>query len=295
MAAPGRPNTLVTPSRRRIATAASAAGILGIALLLSSGQLLDQFEQRRVVQTAVTLGLQRRDQLGRGGSQGDHPPGFAGGGGDDAEVLVVQGDAETGGEVAGQHGRSLALQHRAAGQAAAQHAQGGLGVDAVSLREGIASASRPRCPATSSWLAALTVCPEPAGPTGTIVWPTASNTGWAAAKSSAAPPTMIDSVPSTAPASPPETGASSIRKPRSWPAVARSAATSGRMVEKSMISAFAGAWANTPSSPVSTARTSGESGTMVATTSASRPASAMLLAPWPPASTSRSTLAGLRL
>ncbi len=62
-----------------------------------------------------------------------------------------------------------------------------------------------------------------------------------------------------------------------------------------MTSAPAGAWANTPSSPVSTARTSGESGTMVATTSASRTASAMLPAPWPPAATSASTLAGVRL
>ena len=32
-------------------------------------------------------------------------------------------------------------------------------------------------PATISWLAALTVCPEPAGPTWTIVLPTASSTG----------------------------------------------------------------------------------------------------------------------
>ena len=47
-------------------------------------------------------------------------------------------------------------------------------------------------PATISWLAALTVWPEPAGPTWTMVLPTASSTGRAAAKSSAEPPTMID-------------------------------------------------------------------------------------------------------
>ena len=51
-----------------------------------------------------------------------------------------------------------------------------------------------------SWFAALTVWPEPAGPTCTTVLPTASNTGLAASKSPAAPPTMIDSTPSTAPA-----------------------------------------------------------------------------------------------
>ena len=69
---------------------------------------------------------------------------------------------------------------------------------------------------TISWLAALTVWPAPLGPTCTIVLPTASKIGLAAAKSSAAPPTMIDSAAFLAPASPPETGASSSRKPRSF-------------------------------------------------------------------------------
>ena len=70
---------------------------------------------------------------------------------------------------------------------------------------------------------------------------------------------------------------------------------SGRMLEKSMISAPARAWPNTPSSPARTFCTSGESGTIVATTSASRTASAMLAAPRPPAAASCSTRAGLRL
>src|SRR6201996_9853521 len=109
MAAPGRPNTLVTPSRRRIATAASAAVIRVMSLLLSSGQLLNQLEQGRVVESAVALGLQRGDQLGGHGPERDHHPGFARGGGDDAQVLVVQRDAEAGGEIAGQHGGTLAL------------------------------------------------------------------------------------------------------------------------------------------------------------------------------------------
>ena len=61
----------------------------------------------------------------------------------------------------------------------------------------MASASSWMLPATISWLAALTVCPEPAGPTCTIVLPTASSTGLAASKSSAAPPTMIDRLAST--------------------------------------------------------------------------------------------------
>src|ERR1700761_6700992 len=101
MAAPGRPNTLVTPSRRKIATAAAAAACIRvISLLLSSGELLDQLEQGRVVQAAVALGLQRGDQLGGHRPERYHHSGFARGGGDDAQVLVVQGDAKARGEVA---------------------------------------------------------------------------------------------------------------------------------------------------------------------------------------------------
>src|SRR5229473_1620194 len=138
MAAPGSPNTHRTPSRRKIAT-------------------------------AVSLRLQRRDQLRDGGAERDHHAGLARGGGDDAHVLVVQRDAEAGPEVAGQHRGALALDHGAAGQPAAQ---------------------------------------DPPGPTWTTVLPTASNTGVAASKSAGAPPTMIDSTPSMAPCSPPDTGAS---------------------------------------------------------------------------------------
>ena len=47
-----------------------------------------------MVKTAVSLRLQRRDQLRDGGTERDHHAGFAGGGGDDAHVLVVQRDPE---------------------------------------------------------------------------------------------------------------------------------------------------------------------------------------------------------
>src|SRR5580693_5373265 len=110
MAAPGSPNTFVTPSRRKIATAASAVVIRGMVLLLvSSGELGDQLEQRRMVQPAVSLRLQRRHQLRGDGAKRDHHARLAGGRGDDAHVLVVQRDPEAGLEVASQHGGALSL------------------------------------------------------------------------------------------------------------------------------------------------------------------------------------------
>jgi hypothetical protein len=101
-------------------------------------------------------------------------------------------------------------------------------------RNTTASASSSMFPATINWLAAFTVCPDPAGPTCTIVFPTASSTGRAAAKSPACPPTMIDRLPSTAPASPPLTGASNTRNPAPRPAWATRTATSGRIVDMSI-------------------------------------------------------------
>ena len=63
---------------------------------------------------------------------------------------------------------------------------------------------------------------------------------------------MIDSAAFLAPASPPETGASSIRKPFSRACSARAAVTSGRMLEKSMIRVPGSACSKTPPSPART-------------------------------------------
>src|SRR5512133_3210012 len=117
MAAPGTPKAWVTPSRCRICTAAWMAFIRGMAgswevrwRSAAARELLDQLEEGRVVEAPVALGLEAGHQLGHGGAQRDDHPGLAGGRGDDPEVLVVQLDAEPGGEVAGQHGRRLALE-----------------------------------------------------------------------------------------------------------------------------------------------------------------------------------------
>ncbi len=106
-----------------------------------------------------------------------------------------------------------------------------------------------RLTATMSWLAALTVCPAPCGPQRTMVVPSASNRGRAASKSSWGPPTMMDSTASMAPASPPETGASSTRRPRSAAAAARSTDVCGVIEDMSISSAPRRALARMPSGP----------------------------------------------
>ena len=62
-------------------------------------------------------------------------PGLAGRRGEDGQVLVVQLDAEAGGEVARQHRGRLPGQHRAARQASLQDGDGRLHVHALGLKE----------------------------------------------------------------------------------------------------------------------------------------------------------------
>src|SRR5919206_2393958 len=155
IAAPGTPKACVTPSRCRICTAAWMALMRGMGLLSpgpgsraprrlvgcregwsgAAGQLLDELEQRRVVEGAVALGLEAGDELGDDRPERDDDPGLAGGGGHDAQVLVVQLDAEPGREVAAEHCRRLAVEDRVAGQAPREDPHRGLGVDPVGLQE----------------------------------------------------------------------------------------------------------------------------------------------------------------
>ena len=62
--------------------------------------------------------------------------------------------------------------------------------------------------AESRLFSALAACPAPAGPTTCTVIPNGSRCGRARSTSGGAPPTMMDSSPVTALATPPETGAS---------------------------------------------------------------------------------------
>ena len=64
-------------------------------------------------------------------------------------------------------------------------------------------------------LQSFATSPAPTAPTWTMCLPMAPRTGRASSRSPASPPTMMASVPSSAPATPPETGASMNRTPRS--------------------------------------------------------------------------------
>src|SRR5699024_2397826 len=127
MAAPGRPKVCVCPSFSKIWTMASTARIraMGMASLgvlaareprgsgwgggidrrepsaarLRAGEPLGGAEEAGVVQVAVTVAAGGDHQLGERCSDRDGPARLAGGSGDDADVLVVQVDAEARGEV----------------------------------------------------------------------------------------------------------------------------------------------------------------------------------------------------
>jgi hypothetical protein len=62
-----------------------------------------------------------------------------------------------------------------------------------------------------------------------MVLPIASSTGRHRSSTSSSPPTMIDSVPASAPWNPPDTGASSIAMPRSASAAAKRRVSTGEM------------------------------------------------------------------
>ena len=71
-----------------------------------------------------------------------------------------------------------------------------------------ASARATSVPATTSWLQALVSAPAPTGPIRVMVVPRTSSTGRTRSKTSSSPPHMIDKVPSSAFATPPDRQAS---------------------------------------------------------------------------------------
>ena len=220
-----------------IATAASAAVIRAISILLSgradgvpcryvspaesceSGgaarQLSNQLQQAGVVQAAVAARDHGGDQLADDCTERDSHAGLAGRAVTMPMSLWCRASRKPGLNSPASMRRALAGQHGAASQAAAEHLQRRLHVDAVRLEEHDRLGDQLDVARDDELVGGLDGLPRPAGPTWTIVFPTASSTGLAASKSSASPPTMIDRLASIAPASPPLTGASSTRSPRS--------------------------------------------------------------------------------
>src|SRR2546429_671011 len=100
-----------------------------------------------MIQPAVALRVERPDELGDERAQRDRHAGLAGGRRDDAHVLVVQRDAETGREVAGQHAGRLAVEDRVAGPAATS---GRMEEKSITRVPGLAFANTPSSPPSTA-------------------------------------------------------------------------------------------------------------------------------------------------
>ena len=109
---------------------------------------------------------------------------------------------------------ALLVQHLAAGQPAAEDLQRGVGVDAVGLQEDDRLGEQLDVAGDDQLVGGLDGLPGAGGSDVHDGLADGLENRRRRPKSSAVPPTMIDSAAFMAPASPPETGASSIRKPR---------------------------------------------------------------------------------
>src|SRR3990172_3730724 len=112
---------------------------------------------------------------------------------------------------------------------------------------------------TTSWLQALATIPAPVPPMWMMRLPMAASTGRARSRAASEPPTMIESVASLAPPSPPDTGASSRSAPTSAQRSARATKAEGSCVPMSTTISPARAPARSPRGPSSTASTAARS------------------------------------
>ncbi len=140
-----------------------------------------------------------------------------------------------------------------------------------------ASAQAAMLQATMIWFASFTVLPAPlTSPQWTAEAPIVISSSWYLSNSAFGPPHMIESVPSIAFGSPPETGASIMWMPCLRHSAAMALDSSGAMELMSITSRPSFAPSATPFSPRTAARTCGELGTMVMTTSLFEATSALL-------------------
>ena len=187
----------------------------------------------------------------------------------DAHVLVVQVDPEPRRELAPTMDSPLEVQDPGAGQPAGQHVEPAPGSTPDASSSTIASATRRVDAADDELVGGLHGLPRPGGPTCTIVVPTTSRIGRAAAKSSGVAADHDRQGAVDAPRSPPLTGASSAADALVGRGLRDPAARSpGGSVLMSMSSVPGPAPPRTRPRRAPPPRPAGESGSMVITTSA---------------------------
>src|SRR5204862_195981 len=120
-----------------------------------------------------------------------------------------------------------------------------------------------RFTATMIWLASLVKPPKPSGPRYVIVLPMAWKIGSTVSNTALSPPAMMESAPSMAPFSPPDTGASNILTPLASSVLPIFWLTIGEIVDISTKSSPGRAPSTTPFFPSATTSTSGELGSIV--------------------------------
>src|SRR5258708_4538100 len=125
-----------------------------------------------------------------------------------------------------------------------------------------------RMPPEHMLLTSLIAWPAPTGPAWKMFLPMRASTGRARSSSAGSPPTMIASVPSVAPRTPPETGASMRAEPRAATSAASSRVTGGSAEVISSRRLPGRSASSRPLGPVSTCRTSREGGRIVITVAA---------------------------
>ena len=134
-----------------------------------------------------------------------------------------------------------------------------------------ASAATAICTPASNWLTIFTVLPMPAAsPRRQTLDAIASSTGAARSNAAGAPEPITVMLPPSAPARPPETGASSISSPASASRASRLRATSGATVVEQITTAPCGSSFTQPCGPNSTSCSCAAFTTRTSTASRSR-------------------------
>ena len=154
-----------------------------------------------------------------------------------------------------------------------QHCAGSRPSDSAKAR---ASAAAAMCTPHSSWLTSFIRCPSPGEePTTGALRASTPSSGWARAIESSGPDTMMSRSPEAARATPPDTGASITRPPRTASRAAAAVTASGPTVAMIITIVPVASTGATPAGPNSACSSCSGVATMTATTSAPSTAAAM--------------------